>query len=359
MTRLSSVSRLLPALLFLPFLLSAQTPAPPLGDGIGISPAVLESLAPQKRDDNSSISRCKGPFLREEVRGKQSEYQLSAALTIAGPHRQPTVSLKTLERQTLSIVRVYEAYLRTFIPGDAPNQGTYEYRRLEGETWEEEAKPQIRYVDGGPLANTKILLDGIPLATDEDGVVQDPDNRLDLLSRFDALGSRNSKLHIQAQGYGDLILPMMRTMPQRAENDERRLEEDEAGELLLAYGLDFRLSRGKPEQEALRCRAILPKGMVYATTGEAFPLTVEVTNQGATQTSCLIARSFSRTAGLHGKLFYFGAIPPGKTATFTRLITISPQEKSSKAHLEIRFSDSWSIPQQQIRLELPLIHGNL
>ena len=140
MIRFSEFSRLLLALLLLPaFLLKAQTPppAPPLGDGIGISTAVLESLAPQKREDGASISRCKGPFLREEVRGKQSEYQLSAALTIAGPYRQPTISLKSLERQTLSIVRVYEAYRRTFIPGDAPNQGTDEYRKLEGETWED------------------------------------------------------------------------------------------------------------------------------------------------------------------------------------------------------------------------------
>ncbi len=359
MTRLPSLAPLFLALLLLPASLLAQTPAPPLGDGIGISPAVLDSLAPPQRGENPSISRCKGPFLREEVRDKQSEYQLSAALTITGPYRQPTISLKILERQTLRVVRIYEAYLRTFIPGDTPNQGTNEYRRLEGETWEEEAKPQIRFVDGGPLAQTTVLLDGISLTTDANGVVQDPENRLDLLSRFDALGSRNSQLHIQAEGYGELLLPIRRTMPQRAENDERRLDEDEAGEVLLAYGLDFRLSRSKPEQDALQCRAILPKGMVYATTGKAFPLTVEVTNQGSAQTSCLIARSFSRTAGLHGKLFYFGAIPPGKSATFTRLLTISPQEITSKAYLEIRFSDSWSIPQKQILLELPLLHGNL
>ena len=326
-------------------------------DGIGVSSAVLDQLTPPQREEKQTISRCKGPFLRTEVRGKTSEFQLAAALALSHPHRQPVLQLKILEFQTLAEVRIYEAFLRTFIPGDNPGQGTIELRRLEGEVWEEETRPRTLLLEGGPLANTKVLLDGIPLATDEQGVVQDPENRLNLLARFDNLGTRRSQVSIQVEGYPELVFPLTRTMPQRAENDEKRLEEDEAGEILLAYGLDFRLSRRKPEQEALQCRLLLPKSMAFAVTGEAFPLTVEVTNRGSVQTSCLIARSFSRIPGLHGKLFYFGAIPPGKSASFTRLLTVENGEKTSKAYLEIRFSDSWGIPEHPLPLTLPLIHG--
>ncbi len=327
-------------------------------DAIGISPAVLERLTPanQRRDDlPDRSSRCRGAYLRTETRGRKSTYQLMAALSTENDNAQLTIQLDRQEIQTITEVRLYETLLRTFIPGETEDQGTYDYKRLDGEIWEGESNQRTITLPAGPLVSTKVLLNGVELSTDRTGLVQDPDCRLDLLAPFDDLSTRSIPLEIKAQGYDPLHLTLTRTMPRRRPNDERQLDEDEAGEVLLAYGLDFQLSRGKPEQNALICRVRFPKECVLLEAGKPVPVTVEVENPGSTQTSCLIARTFSRMEGLDGKLFYFGAIPPGGRRAFTRMITIPATEKASRAMAEIRFSDSWSIPPQVLKIDLPLV----
>lgn len=334
-------------------------PAQDLGDdAIGISPAILERLTPpqQRRDDlPPQSSRCRGAYLRTETRGRKSTYQLVAALSTETDNAQLTVQLDRQEIQTITEVRIYETLLRTFVPGETEDQGTYDYKRLDGEIWEGESNQRTLTLPAGPLVSTKVLLNGVELSTDRTGLVRDPDCRLDLLASFDDLSTRSLDLEIKAQGYDPLHLTLTRTMPKRRASDERQLDEDESGEVLLAYGLDFQLSRGKPEQDALVCRVRFPKDCVLLEAGKPVPVTVEVENPGSTQTSCLIARTFSRLEGLDGKLFYFGAIPPGGKRAFTRMITIPATEKASRAMAEIRFSDSWSIPPQVLRIDLPLV----
>ncbi len=343
-------------LLLTPAVLPAQGLS---GDGIGISPAVLERLTPasQRRDDlPERSSRCRGAYLRTETRGRKSTYRLAAALSTEDDNAQLTIQLDRQELQTITEVRIYETLLRTFVPGETEDQGTYDYSRLDGEVWEGESSQRTITLPAGPLVSTKVLLNGVELSTDRTGLVRDPDCRLDLLALFDDLSTRSADLEIRVAGYDPLHLTLTRTMPRRRPSDERQLDEDEAGEVLLAYGLDFRLSKGKPEQDALLCRVRFPKDCVLLEAGKPVPVTVEVENPGSVQTSCLIARTFSRMEGLDGKLFYFGAIPPGGRRAFTRMVTIPATEKASRAMAEIRFSDSWSIPPQVLKIDLPLVH---
>lgn len=333
---------------------------PAENDGIGLSPEVMQKLLQgvnfRDQTGTARITRVKGTYLRTEVRNSSSEYTLRAEIQVTGDNRQPAFVLKKVEHKTLTEVRIYEALLRIFTPGKDENHGTYDYERLDGETWEGESNQRIVTQDAGPLADTDVMINSVLLKTDSNGVVNDTENVLDLLGKFDDLSTRQFDFILDVPGFEPIEISLRRTMPQRRLSDEMRIEEDEKYELLLVYGLDFALSKKKPEQEALQCTATLPKDFAFATAGKFFPLTVTVKNSGETQTSCLIARSFSRIPGLNGKLFYFGAIQPGETKSFTRLLSVDESEKTNSAALEIRFSDSWSIPKQRIPLRFPLIH---
>ncbi|MCQ2396367.1 MAG: hypothetical protein MJ106_01565 [Lentisphaeria bacterium] len=329
-------------------------------DGIGLSQEVMQKLLDgvnfRDQQHTARVTRCRGTYLRTEIRDTSSEYALQAEIKIVGDDRQPAFVLKKIEHKTLTEVRIYEALLRIFTPGKDDDHGTYDYERLDGETWEGESNQRVITQDAGPLADTDVMVNGILLKTDANGIIHDTENQLNILDKFDDLGIRLFDFTIDVPGFDPINIPLTRTMPQRRQSDEMRIEEDEKFEILLAYGLDFALSKKKPEQDALQCKATLPKDFAFATAGEAFPLTITVTNSGETQTSCLVARSFSRIDGLDGKLFYFGAIQPGETKSFTRILRVDENEKSNAAALEIRFSDSWSLPKQRIPLRLTLIH---
>lgn len=329
-------------------------------EGLGLSPEVMQKLLEgvSFRDSKGTarVTRVKGTYLRTDIKDSSSEYAIQAEIKITDEHRQPVFALKKIEHRTITEVRIYEALLRIFTPGKDDDHGTYDYERLEGETWEGESTQRVVTQDAGPLADTDVIVNGILLRTDKSGYVIDAKNELDILNRFDDLGMRQCDFTIDVPGFQPIEITMTRTMPQRRQSDEMRIEEDEKFELLLAYGLDFALSKKKPEQDELQCKAVLPKDFAFATAGKFFPLTVTVTNSGETQTSCLIARTFSRIQGLNGKLFYFGAIQAGETKSFTRIVRVDENEKSNSAALEIRFSDSWSTPKQRIPLRFPLIH---
>lgn len=327
-------------------------------EGIGLSPEVMDKILKDVkfRDDKGTnrVTRCKGTYLRTDIRGSQSEYSIQAVVTVKGESNQPSFMLKKIEHRTLTEVKIYEALLRIFTPGEDEDHGTYDYERLNGETWEGETTERTITQEAGPLANTDVIINGLFLKTDEDGLIRDPENKLDILQKFDDLSTRQFDFIIDVPSFAPIEVSLTRTMPQRRESDEMRIEEDENHELLLAYALDFRLSKKKPEQDKLVCKAFLPENFKSTKAGSFFPITVTVKNDGDTQTSCLIARSFSRIKGLNGKLFYFGAIQPGETKSFTRIVKIDETEKCATAALEIRFSDSWSTPKQSIPLKFSI-----
>ncbi|GEM_PF-1983289 len=330
---------------------------PPLDEGgIGLSPEVLRTLTAPQPKHNSYTTRCKGAFLRTKVVNTKKSYKVAANLTIVEPFQQPALKLERQEYRIYTEVRLYEMLLRIFTPGEDENHGTYDYQRLDGEVWEGETSERTVLHGSSPLKNIQVNINGITLMTDDKGVVLDPEIKLDILGSFDDLGTRKVNFFIEAPEMEPVDFPMNRTMPKRQAKDDRGIDEEERYELLVALGLDFALSKGEPEQDALQIKAILPTDFAYAQAGTHFPLKLQVKNPSTRQTSCLIARTFSRCPGLNGKLFYFGAVRPGETKEFTRMIVVDKTEKSNTANLEIRFSDSWGILQQNLPLTFTVIH---
>ncbi|MBO7740973.1 MAG: hypothetical protein J6S21_00310 [Victivallales bacterium] len=302
---------------------------------------------------------CRGKYLRTENRGVTTEKRLGCALVIEPEYGQPALQLAMQEIRHITEVRIYELEIREFVPDDNGITCSFVSKVVSGEVWEGEKTTRTETGAGDPLANTTVTVNSIPCRTDAQGLVRIQDGRtLDLLAMLDNLSQRTAKLVIATAGVKlpQLEYTVYRTMPQRSEQDEKRLEEPQEQDVLVAAQLDFALSRMKPEQEKLVCTASVA-GDTLKNTGVPFPVTVTVENQGAVPTSCLLGRSFSRIPGLNGKLFYFGAIPPGGKRSFTRWMCVDRESAANSAFLEIRFSDSWSIPDKKIPIKLTVLHS--
>lgn len=324
-------------------------------DEIGVPQSILERARPP-RDNGALSGKCRGKYLRDEERVVASEKTIKTAIVIEGPLRQPALRLVQMERQTVEITKVYEMRYRIFIPNQGQPGGSYSFNTIPGEVWRDKPKQVVRTREVEPLAMHEVSFNGRRALTDSDGIIRCLDAPLDILADFDNLSVRKVNYTIAARGFHPDNFTVYRTMPQRRDNDEKRLEEPPEQDLLVNYRLDFLYSKGQPEQEALECSYELPSAAAVVRTGERIPLTVRVVNRGKRPTSCLLARTFCRLPGINGKLFYFGAVAPGAEAKFTRYIIADSNDLAGMAFVEIRFSDSWGIPKQKLEFQLPLIH---
>ena len=324
-------------------------------DDIGISEGTAWKISQPTREIVDHANKVRGSYLRTEVRSTESSQVLDVRLTLATADRQPSFLLSVQEEQTITEVRVYETLLRTTVGNDG-GRGSYEYHVVPGEYTDGEESIRTQKMLPVPLANTEVTVNAKTYVTDADGVVQDPEHHLLILDALDALDRRTMEFVIEAKGMPARSYSVFRTMPQRRDFDEKLLDEPASQDVLVCYHLNFKQSILQPEQEGLEFSLENDALPTIVRTGEYFPITVKVTNNGSRQTSCLLGRSFSRLAGLNGKLFYFGAIAPGDTARFTRYFKVAPEELVNHLFMEIRFSDSWGILKQTLPLDLPLIH---
>ncbi|MBR4519540.1 MAG: hypothetical protein IKO65_11125 [Victivallales bacterium] len=324
-------------------------------DDIGISEGTAWQLSQPTRESVDRANKVRGSYVRTEVRSTETSQVLDVRLAVTTDDRQPSFMLSLQEEQTITEVRVYETLLRTTVGNDG-GRSNYEYHVMPGEYTYGEESVRTQTMPPVPLANAQVTVNGQSYATDENGVVLDPDHRLGILDAMDALDRRTMEFVIEVQGKPAKTYSVFRTMPQRRDFDEKLLDEPAQQDILVCYRLNFKQSLLQPEQEGLEFSLESDAIPAVVRTGECFPLTIKVTNNGSRQTSCLLGRSFSRLDGLNGKLFYFGAVAPGDTARFTRYFKVSPEELVNHLFMEIRFSDSWGILKQTLQLDLPLIH---
>ncbi len=303
--------------------------------------------------------KCRGNFIRTDAQVIARKKSLACSIVIDNAnHNQPILRINNTEIQTVSTTNVYEMRYRHFVEDNRDiGGGVYIYTLAPDEEWRDEPKQTVHTVAGVPLANEEVSIDGRICRTDRNGLVHATEGNFDLLKDFDNLSQRTHTYTIAVRGYYPISYTVYRTMPQRSADDEKRLEEPQDQDLLVKYGLNFHQSKGAPEQDDLECTLELPPDTAFFTAGVSIPVIIRVTNHGKKATSCLLARSFSRIPGINGKLFYFGAIKPGTSASFTRYINADRENLTSMAFAEFRFSDSWSIiPGKKLELKLPVIH---
>lgn len=325
-------------------------------DTVGIPASILNRAEPPRVGTTAS-GYCRGKYLRTDAKVIARSKTMSCEIVIEKENfNQPAFRMTAMERHTVEETNVYEMLYRDFTPDDSGLNGSYSYTVVPASVWRDPPRQVVRNIIGAPLANCEVSVDAVPCMTDGDGVVRRPGGRLDLLADFDNLSMRMKNYTIAVKGYYPATFTVYRTMPQRRANDEKRLDEPPQQDLLVNYKLDFRPGNGKPEQDELECTLEIPDWSGVLASGVEIPVTVRVANRGRKATSCLLARTFSRIPGMNGRLFYFGAIPPGSSASFTRYIKPDADNLTSMAYAEIRFSDSWGIPVQKIEFKAPLVH---
>lgn len=317
--------------------------------------AVLQMSQPSRGKYDSS-NKCRGSFLRTEVMKVESRNLLVVKLTVVEATQQPTFRLSVQEEQDITEVRVYETLARDFVSSKNNGEGAYEYHLLPGEYTYGETGVRTVKSPLKPLANSPVRINAVGFVTDGDGVVQNLNTRLPILDTLDSLERRTMDFVVEVPDMPMQVFTVYRTMPQRRDYDEKLLDEPAQQDVLRCYHLDFRQSLVQPEQEGLECSFEPDRIPSLVRAGEWFPITVQVANRGKRQTSCLLARTFSRIPDLNGRLFYFGAIAPGATARFTRYFKIATEEMVNHAFVEIRFSDSWGILKQRLPLDLSFVH---
>ena len=300
--------------------------------------------------------KCRGNFLRSEIRKTETREQYDCALKPVNVFF-PCLQFKRQTHFTYHEIRIYETLERTIVEGDsnAPKTtGSSQYRLLPGEFWEGESSIRSEIKEGGPFANETFLINGKTLQTDAEGnIIADAQSGLEILDYFDNLNTRQLDLEIEHVLLGTRKLTIYRTMPRRAKTDEKNLDENTVNDLLVAFNLDFYQRLTEPERQKLKVEYFL--NTLEIEPGKPFTLIIKVSNQGSRDTSCLLGRLFSREPSLTGKLFYFGAIPPGKTQLFSRTILPDAGLKVDHCFAALAFSDSWGeLPQHQLNLKIPV-----
>lgn len=300
--------------------------------------------------------KCRGNYLRTEIRKTEKREQYACALLPVNSFF-PCLQFKRQLYFTYHEVRIYETLERINLEADsnaAKTTGSYQFRLLPGEFWEGESNLRNEVKDNGFFANEAFLINGKALQTDDQGViVADHKSGLEILEYFDNLNKRQLDLDIEHVTLSNRKLTVTRMMPRRPKTDEKTLDEDAVNDLLVAFNLDFFQRSSEPERQNLKVEYFL--NTLDIVPGTPFNIIIKISNGGTRETSCLLGRLFSREPWLNGKLFYFGAVPPGKTQIFSR--TVLPDEVLKVDHCFAAFalSDSWGeLPRHQLNLKIPV-----
>jgi len=279
---------------------------------------------------DNAAPKVRGNYLRTEIRGTEKTESFKGSL--ANPDGKGLgLVFRRWNILTHTEVKIYEAKMRV-ARGD-----TFDFITIPNETVEGEPALRQEEVDGGPLANEKLSINGKNYTTDAEGFI--PEDQLQILRHFDDLNQRELKFIFSHPLLGLQNFTIFRTMPFRPINDEKRLEEPIENDLLMTMGKDFFQRPVESERDGLSLTLVnLPETV---RPGQRLTVSVLLTNNGKRETCCLLGRIFSREDWLNGLLFYFGAIKPEQTVTISREIIVPADIKANLCFAALVFQDSW------------------
>jgi hypothetical protein len=300
--------------------------------------------------------KCRGNFLRTETRKTEKREQYDCSLKqVNGSF--PCLQFTRQTHFTHHEIRIYETLERSTVEIDsnAPKTtGSYQYRLLPGEFWEGENNVRTELKENGPFANETFLINGKMLRTDGEGKIEaNQQSGLEILEFFDNLNARQLEMEFEHALLGNKKITIYRTMPRRPKTDEKTLDENILNDILASLKLDFYQRLSEPERRKLKIEYFL--NVLEIKPGNPFAIIVKISNQGLRETSCLLGRLFSREPWMNGKLFYFGAIPPGKAQIFSRVLLPETGLKVDNCFATLALSDSWGeLPMHQKNLKIPV-----
>lgn len=304
----------------------------------------------------SAQDKSRGNFIRTEIRKTEKREQFSCALS----SNSDSIPCLLFTRQILVTyfeVPIYETLERIMLERDdkAPKgPGSYHYRLIPGELWEGELTQREELQDAGVFSEENFVVNGVLLKTDKEAkIYADQKSELGILEFFDNINKRRMELEIEHASLGSKTIEIYRIMPRQTQSDDRKADETADSDILCAMNIDFYQRSFEPERNKLKVEYFISTDEIKA--GSTFSIMFKITNNGTTETSCLLGRSFSREAWLNGKLYYFGAIEAGKSKIFNRVFSADEILKTKNCYMLFALSDSWGeLPKHSVNLILPV-----
>lgn len=288
----------------------------------------------------------RGKYLRTEIRKTDKKDSYSVEL-LESPNGMPVLFFKKFTILTHHEVRIYEMLLEIVHENAGKGiteRGAVDYVLVPDEFYEGEESLRDVIGDETPFAENdfeaKFGNTVWNIQTDKDGKYIDSSQRI--LEVFDNLRVKNEELVVKHSELGNRSLVISRNLLKRENANLPDRDEKDPSDILQAFGLDYTQLRIS-SADGLRASVKAP---AKARPGEAIALTVEVQNVAGDgqnvegKSICnLMGRSFASDSSLNGKMFYFGSIKPGKTASFTRIVKM-PESKGRTCYVSIGF---WTI----------------
>ena len=279
----------------------------------------------------------KGRFIRTETEKVDERISFMVTLSISKETSYPVFKIHRMNLRTIHEVKLFETVVDT-INTNHPDGNLRDYRNLlvlPDEFIKDERSTREENVYGGPFKNTPFTIDGIPVVTDDKGLIID--SKQQWLAKFDDLSKNSQTITVEHKTYGkkEIMLTRFILRPTEPIQPEYKSYDKHATmDVLEALGLDFSIASNTTSAPVdFKCE--IPEKCVF---GDVFSITIEASNNTDKTCGNLIYCTFSRDSWLDGRLFYIGNLKPGQKRSFTRLFKVPDNLKTDQSNLVI---SSW------------------
>lgn len=292
--------------------------------------ACLLAFAATQASAQTKFKR-RGRFVQEQVE-KKEEAPGYAVMLDQTTGSLPVLAFRKQTIQTIHTVKMYETILE-FATLDDGKSSVYRERVepqvVPGELMAGERLTHTEIIDGDPFAMEEFTIDGIAYKTDKDGRITDVHQRL--LDPFDQIARNSTEIVVTHATLGERKIILTRVLLKKPMAVQKAVDENAPPvyDILSSLGLDFTQLR-QNGNEGLVISYKVPEAV---KAGETVNITVDIANHGTLPIGTVLVRTFSREPWLDGKLFYFGNIEPGKTASFTRETVVPDNSRTEVSHL--------------------------
>ena len=249
------------------------------------------------------------------------------------PDSYPRLLFEAVDLVTLYQAHVYQAIEEVPRGGGEPDAPRFEAKPIPGQTIRGEEFSRQAVETAGPMANTTFMVNGVPMETDDGGVAID--STQSLLALFEDLATTSVPVHAKHEEAGTMSLRMTRHVLKRYDPGVGTPDNLGETDILASLGLDFEPKRSS-EREGVAMEVVLP-GPV--SPGQAFEVSLAVTNRGPSETSSFLGRTVSGKPWLHGRLFYIGSVPPGERRIFVRRFAVPADARTGLVYGGITYWD--------------------
>ena len=274
----------------------------------------------------------RGRFIKEQIEKIEETPTYSATLVEQTAGSFPMLLFRKQTLKTIHTVKLYETIVEVATLDNTKGpvyREQVEPQVVPGELMPGERGTKTETIDGPVFANETFTIEGSEYTTDKNGCLKDLHQKM--LGPFDDISRNSYDINIKHAKLGDKKIIITRDLLKKPTTVQKAVAEDAPPvyDILASLGLDFTQLR----QNGKDGLAISYKVPESVKAGQQVAITIDIANHGMLPIGTVLIRTFSREPWLNGKLFYFGNIAPGKTATFMREFTVPDKNRTEISHV--------------------------